>query len=500
MYGGEAVERGSVGEVFDDPQHPYTRGLLAALPRFDADKRLHPLTAIPGAPPAPRERPPGCRFGPRCARFIAGRCDSAAIPLRPLAAAPLHACRCVRAEDVPWHTARSGPSALSGLSALSGPSALSALSALSAQGAPSALSAQTAPAVPTASAAQAVPAARSVGEVVLRLREVTKRYGRVLANDAVSLEARRAETVAVVGESGSGKSTLARLVMGLTTATAGSIEFEGSELARLPVTRRGAKTVRALQMIFQDPHGTLNPRRTIGAQLARVIARLGADRDPRRITARVHELLELVRLPREFAARLPRQLSGGQRQRVGIARAFAGDPELVVADEPLAALDVSVQASVTGLLLDIQRARGTTLLFISHDLGMVRYLADRIVVMYQGQVMEQGAAADLLAPPYHPYTELLLASMPAMHGRKRPHAAGSEPAPGRWNAASPRPTAALNPPPGCRFYPRCAHRLEGTCDVLSPPWREFPRTHRIACHLPPARLVGIASVFSEGSA
>jgi peptide/nickel transport system ATP-binding protein len=197
------------------------------------------------------------------------------------------------------------------------------------------------------------------------------------------------------------------------------------------------------------------------------------------------ELLDLVKLPREFAERRPRQLSGGQKQRVGLARAFAGNPALVVADEPVSALDVSVQAAVAELLLDIQRREGTTLLYISHDLSVVRYLADRIVVMYLGQVMEQGLTGEVFEPPYHPYTEALLAAVPIADRRytkRKVLLSGDIP-------------SASNPPPGCRFFTRCAHRIPGTCDVLMPPVQEFSSYHRIACHLPRERLSAMRPIF-----
>jgi peptide/nickel transport system ATP-binding protein len=199
-------------------------------------------------------------------------------------------------------------------------------------------------------------------------------------------------------------------------------------------------------------------------------------------------LLDLVKLPRDFAKRLPEQLSGGQKQRVALARAFAGNPAMVVADEPLSALDVSVQAAVTNLLIDIQRQHGTTLLFISHDLALVRYLSDRVVVMYLGQIMEQGRADEVFAPPYHPYTEALLAALPVPDQRfakRKVVLSGDIP-------------SASNPPAGCRFCTRCSYRIAGTCDVLAPAVQEFAPNHRIACHLPRSQLLAMQPVFELG--
>jgi peptide/nickel transport system ATP-binding protein len=240
-------------------------------------------------------------------------------------------------------------------------------------------------------------------------------------------------------------------------------------------------------MIFQNPFDTLNPSHSVGSQIARVIRKLGVRRDEAAIRARVLELLDLVKLPRDFAERRPRQLSGGQKQRVGVARAFAGNPAVVVADEPVSALDVSVQAAVTELLIDIQRREDTTLLFISHDLSVVRYLSDRIVVMYLGRVMEQGRTEEVFAPPYHPYTEALLAAIPIADQR---YAKRSVLLAGEIPSAS-------DPPPGCPFSTRCSYRILGTCDVLVPPVQEFAQGHRIACHLPRKELLAMQPVFAE---
>jgi peptide/nickel transport system ATP-binding protein len=326
------------------------------------------------------------------------------------------------------------------------------------------------------------------GEVILKVRDLTKRYQQVSANDGLTFDVRRGETIAIVGESGCGKSTFARILMGLTEATSGSIELDGLELRRLPVTRRRTKTIRSLQMIFQNPFDTLNPSHTVGAQIARVIRKFGVERDESRIRARVLALLDLVKLPRNFADRRPRQLSGGQKQRVGVARAFAGNPSVVVADEPVSALDVSVRAAVTELLIDMQRQEGTTLLFISHDLSVVRYLSDRIIVMYLGQIMEQGTMQEVFAPPYHPYTEALLAAIPVADQRTRK----------RKVLLTGEMPSASNPPPGCRFSTRCSHRIAGVCDVLTPPEQEFAPSHRIACHLPRAQLLAMQPVFEVG--
>jgi peptide/nickel transport system ATP-binding protein len=442
MYSGEAVEVGSVAGVFSRMRHPYTQGLIASIPVPGADKNRRPLAAIPGQLPPPLDRPPGCHFGPRCVFFAAGRCDAARVPMRDIDSSQGHASRCLRVAEIPWDA-------------------------------------------PAAAAAGRSPA--GFGEVALEVKNLTKRYDRVSANEGLTFDARRGETVAIVGESGCGKSTFARILMGLLQATSGSIKFADLELAQLPVTRRSRDTIRSLQMIFQNPFDTLNPSHTVGWQLARVIRKLGMRRDESRLRERVLELLDLVKLPRDFAERRPRQLSGGQKQRIGVARAFAGMPAVVVADEPVSALDVSVQAAIAELLIDIQRREGTTLLFISHDLSLVRYLSDRIVVMYLGQIMEQGRTNEVFAPPYHPYTEALLAAIPIADRRyvkRKVLLTGGIP-------------SASNPPPGCRFSTRCPHRMPGTCDVLTPPVREFAPNHRIACHLPREILSAMKPIFEE---
>jgi peptide/nickel transport system ATP-binding protein len=448
MYSGEAVETGSVAGVFAGVRHPYTRGLFASIPAPGADKNSRPLAPIPGQLPPPRGRPPGCYFGPRCSFFVAGRCDAAPVAMQAVAGASGHASRCLRIGEISWD-------------------------------APSAAAA----ARPAAGVVD--PCGNLNGDSVLTVNDLTKRYGRVSANEGVSFSVSRGETVAMVGESGCGKSTFARILMGLIQATSGSIKFTDLELGQLPATRRNKATIRSLQMIFQNPFETLNPSHSVGAQLSRAIRKLGVQRSETLIRERMFGLLDLVKLPRDFAERRPRHLSGGQKQRVGVARAFAGNPALVVADEPVSALDVSVQAAVTELLIDIQRREGTTLVFISHDLSVVRYLADRIIVMYLGQIMEQGRTAEVFEPPYHPYTEALLAAIPIADRRYTK----------RKVLLSGEIPSASNPPRGCRFSTRCPHLIPGTCDVMIPPVKEFTPDHRIACHLPREHLLAMRPIF-----
>ena len=247
----------------------------------------------------------------------------------------------------------------------------------------------------------------------------------VKANETVSFEAREAETLAIVGESGCGKSTLAKVLLGLETATSGELTLGNLEIGSRAIERRDTGTVASIQMVFQNPFDTLNPSHSVGGQIIRVLEKFRVGQSNAEREGRMLELLDLVRLPRAFARRMPRQLSGGQKQRIGIARAFAGAPKVVVADEPVSALDVSVQAAVTDLLTDIQRESRTTMLFISHDLGVVRYLADRVMVMYLGHVVEIGTTDQVFQPPYHPYTEALLSAVPVADtlGRQGAHRA-----------------------------------------------------------------------------
>jgi peptide/nickel transport system ATP-binding protein len=292
----------------------------------------------------------------------------------------------------------------------------------------------------------------------------------------MSLVAQAGRTLAIVGESGCGKSTFARLLTGLDTATGGSLELAGAEVASSPVEAREAGLVRRVQMVFQNPDATLNPSHSIGYAIGRAV-RLLCGIAPAQVPAEVARLLETVRLPPETAHRLPRQLSGGQKQRVAIARALAGDPDLLVADEPVSALDMSVQAAVVNLILDLQEARGISLVFISHDLAVVRFLADQVAVMYRGRVVQFGDVAQVFQGPHHPYTAVLLAAAP-------------DPDPDRPKARM--PLAATAPPAmptagGCVFAGSCPRRLGQVCDDTPPPERT-ENGHRIACHIPHAEL------------
>jgi peptide/nickel transport system ATP-binding protein len=319
---------------------------------------------------------------------------------------------------------------------------------------------------------------------------------RVRAVNGVSLAIGSGQTLGLVGESGSGKTTLARAVIGLVERTEGDIELFNASLPPA-LNERGRDTLRHLQMVFQNPEEALNPYLSVGESLRRpFMTLLGKSRQE--ADELVGQLLAAVRLPADFAGRLPGQLSGGEKQRVAIARAFAANPSLLLADEPVSSLDVSVQATILNLLNELQQERGNAILFISHDLAVVGYLADVVAVMYLGEVMEVVGAADLFTPPYHPYTEALLAAIPVLDRGKGTQEEGElsivngqwsmvneEGLPGpdmsRLEGELPGPTAVLT---GCPFHTRCPRFLGNICVEERPPWREGENGARIFCHIP----------------
>jgi oligopeptide/dipeptide ABC transporter ATP-binding protein len=305
---------------------------------------------------------------------------------------------------------------------------------------------------------------------VIEFRDVSVCFRELRAVDQVSLTVRKGESVGIVGESGCGKSTLARTMVGLLAPASGTVLLDGRPVG----PRRPRADRRRVQMVFQDPASSLNPARTIGQTLAELLRvhRIVPRSDIRR---RCEELLDLVQLPRSALSVRPRALSGGQRQRVGIARALALGPDVLVADEAVASLDVSVQASILNLLADLRRSLGLTLVFISHDLAVVRHVSDRVAVMYLGRVVETGSTAELFSRPRHPYTRALLAAVPQPGGVR---AGGTPPAlPGE-------PASPLGLPAGCRFAPRCS-LAEDVCLRAEPPL-EGTAGHLVACHLAPA--------------
>jgi len=447
MYSGEAVQSARTETLFRKPHHPYTQALLRSLPVPDANKLVGKLRTIQGQPPLPFERPKGCNFGPRCDHFRAGACDASSVPLFAVDGQTDHQSRCLRVTEIDWDAQPER---------------------------------------------EAVPARSEQGDTIISVANLKKYYSRsgglfsktgrtVKANESITFRATVGETVAIVGESGCGKSTLAKVLVGLETADGGNIVFRGEEVGKRGVRERDPDMVRNMQMIFQNPFETLNPKRSVGSQVLRVFKKFGIGQNRKERLEKMRDIFDAVKLPHDYAKRLPRQLSGGQKQRVAIARAFAGKPEIVVADEPVSALDASVQAAVVDLLMNIQAEHRTTMIFISHDLGLVRFLADWIVVMYLGHVVEQGRSEDVFTPPYHPYTEALLSAVPIADTRvnqKKIVLEGEIP-------------SAEAPPPGCPFQTRChrkstAQEAAGSavCETDIPPLVALSDGHAVLCHLP----------------
>ncbi|MGE2836305.1 dipeptide ABC transporter ATP-binding protein [Mycobacterium sp. SMC-4] len=378
MYAGRAVETAPVADLYRNRRMPYTAGLLGSVPRLDAPQGTR-LVPIPGAPPSPAALPPGCPFVPRCPLAI-DACSAAEPALEPVG--PAHRVACIRHEQVDGRSAAEIYQ------------------------------------VPTAPASVA---AAGAGEVVLRARDLVKTYpltkgavlrrriGEVRAVDGISFELHQGRTLAIVGESGSGKSTTLHQVLGLTAPQSGSIEVLGADVAELDRrTRRGLR--KDLQVVFQDPVASVDPRLPVFDVLAEPLRANGFDAASAQ--ERVAELLTLVGLRREDAARYPAEFSGGQKQRIGIARALALQPRILALDEPVSALDVSIQAGIINLLLDLQDRFGLAYLFVSHDLSVVKHLAHRVAVMHRGVIVEQGDSEQVFTAPAHEYTRRLLAAVP----------------------------------------------------------------------------------------
>ncbi|HUD86779.1 MAG TPA: ABC transporter ATP-binding protein [Xanthobacteraceae bacterium] len=436
LYAGAKVEEGPTARVFEQPQHPYTVGLLRCLPRRGRTKRAGPLDTIPGFLATTPDLVPGCVFSERCG-LAADLCHQVAPELVQFGD---RFSRChfhERAPDLP----RGSPSA-----------------------------------APDASRRHPHQAP------VLRVENLSKTYSggqlRVAALRDIAFELWPGETLGLVGESGSGKTTLARVLLGLTPPDDKSIVKLDGEALPDHASRRRPEQLKALQIVFQNPDSALNRSHSVRRIIGRALHKLAGLRgDTMRI--RLLALTRSMHLADRFLGVRPRQLSGGLKQRVAIARAFAGEPRLVVCDEPTSALDVSVQAAILNLLADLQVERQVSYLFISHDLGVVRYLADRLLVLYLGRVMEAGPAERVFEGPHHPYTEALFSAAPDLQGRG-----------GRILLAGEMPSA-TKPPRGCVFHTRCPRKLGRVCEdeepSLSPRDEEG---HAIRCHLPTSELAG----------
>jgi len=467
LYAGELVEEASTADLFTQPFHPYTAGLIESVPRLGDTKEFVRLQSIQGSIPALGELPSGCVFRPRCPLAVE-ICET-----RPpfFATGVSRKSRCHRWEEIlsgavdPRQGELPGPH---------GPTSMLQHSA-SPPRPPEDRTVEANANLRIAALDVHFPVRRPLIDVIRRSPPRAVR-----AVNRVDLEIAPGQTLGLVGESGSGKTTLARAVMGLVPRTGGEIELLSAPLPER-LSQRDLATLRRLQMVFQNPDQAFNPHITIGEALGRTLIRmLGIERS--QVKTYVAGLLEAVRLNAEYAGRYPGQLSGGELQRVAIARAFAASPELVICDEPVSSLDVSVQAAILNLIHDLQRQHRNSLLLISHDLAVVGYLADVIAVVYLGHLMEVAPASKLFEPPYHPYTEALLSAIPDVDPTRRGkpiHLVGD----------IPRPT---NIPTGCPFHTRCPRFLGKICVDETPPWQTTPRTkNRIFCHIPVSELAAM---------
>jgi peptide/nickel transport system ATP-binding protein len=443
LYAGEMMEKGSVDEVFTSPANPYTQALLATTPELGVNKDLRP---IPGQIPGLGEIPDGCIFADRCV-FAAEECRTGDVPMETVSGS--HETRCLR-----WETAIEDPIEIQ-----------------------------------TGTARTSSP-----GDVILEAENLVKHYDEgsfvqnllgdhkpVKAVNDVDLTIREGETVGLVGESGCGKSTLGRTLLRLHDPTAGTVKYRGRDLADL--SKPEIREFRSeCQIIFQDPEASLNPRKRVQTVIERPLE-MFSDMDAEERDARVSELLEQVNLDAGLKENYPHELSGGQQQRVAIARAFATNPALVVLDEPVSSLDVSVQASILNLLDDLRDEYNTSYLLISHDMGVIDAVTDRLAVMYLGEIVEHGTIREVLDPPYHPYTRALLSAIPSLD----PHDEAS-----RLRLEGDVPSA-RDPPSGCSFNTRCPQKIGDICEVEDPRLEPTDGTgeesnHVIACHLDEAEM------------
>ena len=454
MYAGEMVEEAPVVDLFKAPRHPYTTGLLRCIPRKGANKTDRPLWSIPGRVPALHDLPNHCIFAARCA-MAQDECLRGPVPLVNLS--PQRRSRCLFWDQVDEERLRSTQETAQNI-------------ALSTRR-------ETEPGGLTV---QDMKVQFVISESIFSLK---MKKDTVKAVENISFRLPPKKTVGIVGESGCGKTTLARAIAGLTPITSGNVRLSDVSLDR-PVGKRSRSTLRMLQMVFQNPESTLNPQKTVEEELRRPLRLFqnGAHQDE---SALISQLLAAVNLDDTYRDRYPSQLSGGEKQRVAIARAFAGSPELVLCDEPTSSLDVSVQSMVLNMLQRLQQDFGVSLLFISHDLGVVRYISDYIGVVYLGRLCEFGSVEQIFQPPYHHYTEALLSAIPVPDPtvrKERIHLEGSVP-------------SSINPPRGCGFHTRCPRKLGAICEETPPPENQVG-DHRIYCHIPRATLLRVQEDFS----
>ena len=450
LYAGELVEKGETRLLFKNPLHPYTKGLLDSMPQIGQNKSRSRLTAMPGKIPVLLERASGCIFAPRCPLAI-DRCFAERPALETIMSN--RQVRCHRWPDIESgelnHTVESASAPVKAGKSIMRDTTILDVQKLHVD----------------------FPISRSIPDVIMgRPQRMVKTV------DRVDLSIPRDHIFGLVGESGSGKTTLARTIVGLVERTNGEIRMAGKLLSP-GVSGRDIDALRQIQLIFQNPEGALNPYLTIGETLQRPFITIGKKS---RVEAREEALrmLEAVGLPTEYMGRLPGQLSGGEKQRVAIARAFAANPGLLIADEPVSSLDVSVQAGILALMEQLQTINQSAMLFISHDLAVVGYLADRIAVMYAGQIVEICDAVALTESAHHPYTEALLHAVPDVTFRPLDQTI-------RLPGVVP---SQINVPSGCRFHPRCPRFLGPICVDKIPPHQSTGGDNWIACHIPLAEL------------
>ena len=447
LYAGALVEQGATSELFSNPSHPYTVGLLRCIPRGGLHKNTDRLDTIPGTPPALGTNFDGCVFAARCS-LADDKCRTQLPEMVTINGS--HVARC-------FHSDKAG----------SMPRSIEQI-----EYAPQTTSHKT-----------------QVGDTLLNISHLSKVFNqdgsKVRVINDVSLTLGVGETLGLVGESGSGKTTIAKLVLGLTPPEEGGVvTLDGKGLAKT-LNRRDVADVGAMQIVFQNPDQALNRRHSVTRIVSRAVERLRKFSLAAALE-RAHELLSGMRVDASLHSVRPVQLSGGLKQRVAIARAFAGAPQIVVCDEPTSALDVSVQAAILNLLVDLQKKDQTSFIFISHDLGVVRYISDKIAVLYLGRVVEFGTSQRVFSGPFHPYTEALLSSVPNIDGstRKRIPLTGVVPSPS-------------NPPSGCVLNPRCPRKAgsgyETLCETEEPNLTEVEPGHFMRCHVPMAKLKQLQS-------
>jgi len=444
LYAGEIMEEASVLDLFQHPRHPYTLGLISSVPKPGQSKRAAQLQSIAGNPPSLTRIPSGCVFAERCP-FVLDVCREQKPPLETLEDG--RTVRCHRSSEMEAGELQFADAGASVVQHDADDSA------------------ETLMRVDTL--IKHFPVERSLREILGRLEPSPIR-----AVDGVDLQLRAGQTLGLVGESGSGKTTLARLIIGLEQRSGGKLELLGMDV-RNSVRDRSQDVLSKLQMVFQNPQNSLNPYLSVRQAIRRPLIKLRGF-SPAAADAEALALLARVNLRAEYAERYPDELSGGEKQRVAIARAFASDPDLIICDEPVSALDVSVQSAVLNLLAELQDDHGSAYLFISHNLSVVGYLADTIAVMYLGQLFEVGEARELFQPPYHPYTEALVSAIPVpdpLHSTERILLSDDLP-------------SAQNLPSGCRFHTRCPRKIGEICETDEPPWRQGDAGHLIRCHIP----------------